>query len=220
MARRSQGVDEPPSKNVRFVLQFNIDEKAVGAVALRGRERLAGDRYEPASVFAGGFGEELLQPGAESRDRRRCDDGRLVAPEAPRRDAQGDAELHARIFRAGGTSGPQERSMGFVASRSRSTWSPIAAAGARPNFDSTEYRPPIVGAPKKMSANPAALARSSSAEPGSVTATKCSPARSRPRRRSRARKNSPSEYSAPACPRISRRRRRAFSRGRARLRSP
>ncbi len=41
-------------------------------------------------------------------------------------------------FSAGGTSGPQARSICCAVSRRRLTSRPIAAAGTKPNFDSTE----------------------------------------------------------------------------------
>ena len=53
---------------------------------------------------------------------------------------------------------------------SDSTSIPATAAGARPNADSTENRPPMSGWPKTTPA-PAARARSSRAEPGSVIAS-------------------------------------------------
>jgi hypothetical protein len=52
----------------------------------------------------------------------------------------------------------------------------MAAAGTRPKSDSTEYRPPMFGHPKKMCRKPSPSATCCIFEWGSVMATKRLPA--------------------------------------------
>src|SRR5438445_12767322 len=74
---------------VRFALQRERDEEAVGAVRLRLSGRLAVDGNDPASLLAGALGDELLQPGAERREVLAEQEGELVGAllRQPRRDA-------------------------------------------------------------------------------------------------------------------------------------
>jgi len=68
-----------------------VDEHAIVAVGLRRAEWLVGDRQDPPAVLAGRFGHELLDPQPEALNRRRDDEGQLVAP-APGELADGRAE--------------------------------------------------------------------------------------------------------------------------------
>ena len=56
-----------------IVLAFgpDIDEEAVVAVQRGIAERFAVDRNQALAVLAGGFGDQLLGPGAEIGDHRR-----------------------------------------------------------------------------------------------------------------------------------------------------
>ena len=83
-------------------------------------------------------------------------------------------------FSCGGTSGPHERTIASVCFSKVAMSMPAAAAGTSPNGDSTEYRPPMLGSPWKMRANPCLVATFSSDEPGSVTAMNRCPALSAP----------------------------------------
>lgn len=55
--------------------------------------------------------------------------------------------------------------------RNEAKSNPASAKGKSPNTLSTENRPPTLGTPRPMAAQPSSVARRSSAEPGSVTAT-------------------------------------------------
>ena len=71
---------------------------------------------------------------------------------------------------------------------SRSTSSPIAAAGSSPKFESAENRPPMDGMPWNTCLNRSARAIWSNCEPGSVMATKRAAASPPSSVRARARK--------------------------------
>ena len=86
-------------RRIGLPVQLQVGEEPVAAVALGRGERLAGQRDQPAPLLARALRQKLLQPGAEIGDPRRGNDRHLVAAEARCRDAHGDAELHARIFR-------------------------------------------------------------------------------------------------------------------------
>ncbi len=125
-------------RRIDLPVQLQIGEEPVAAVALGHGERLAGQRDQPASLLACTLRQKLLQPRAEIGDSWRGNDRHLVAAEARCRDAHGDAELHTRILR-----GRAHRRRRIVASSASSqadasTSRPMAAAGTRPNFDSTE----------------------------------------------------------------------------------
>ncbi len=91
--RRQLGV----MRGVVFAFGADVDEEAVVAVGCRLAERFAVDRDQALAVLAGGFGDQLLGPGAEIGDFRGRQDRHLVAAfEAGK--AHGEAELHARIF--------------------------------------------------------------------------------------------------------------------------
>ena len=53
---------------VRRRSQTRVDEEAVAAVRLGGRERLAVDRDDALAILAGGLADQLLEPGAERGD--------------------------------------------------------------------------------------------------------------------------------------------------------
>ena len=85
-------------------------------------------------------------------------------------------------LRAAGTSAAHARAIRSAADSSRPGSRPIAAAGTIPNGDRAENRPPMLGTPRNTARYPEAEARSSSADPGSVIATKREPAASAPTR--------------------------------------
>ena len=92
---RRDGVD---LRGVRLPLQLDVDEKAVGAVTFGRRQRFARDGDQAAPQFSGTLRQQLFEPGAERRESLRGDDCHLIALKAGRRNAQRDAELHARVF--------------------------------------------------------------------------------------------------------------------------
>ncbi|OQC27488.1 MAG: hypothetical protein BWX71_01343 [Deltaproteobacteria bacterium ADurb.Bin072] len=75
----------------------------------------------------------------------------------------------------------QESAMAMARSRSRAASMPRSAPGTRPKTESAEKRPPMVGSPANTFLNAHRRAVSFRGLPGSVMATKCSPASSRPR---------------------------------------
>ena len=80
-----------------FGIEREVDEKPVVAIDLRSAKRLAVDRNQALAVFAGGFGEQLLDPGAEACERRRGQHGDLVAA-ARRGGAERNSERDRRVL--------------------------------------------------------------------------------------------------------------------------
>ena len=85
-------------------------------------------------------------------------------------------------LRDAGTPAAQAAAIRSADAASRSTSRPMTAAGAMPKGDRAEKRPPMLGSPWKTARYRASAARSSSAEPGSVIATKREPAAAAPAR--------------------------------------
>ncbi len=110
-----QRLDRRVLLRVGLVGKAEIGEHAIRAVDLRGTRRLVVDRDQAVTVLAGALGQELLQPGAHVGDRRRGDEGHLVAPEIARRDAEDGAEMHARVLqrRHAVGAGPRHRATGL-----------------------------------------------------------------------------------------------------------
>ena len=80
-----------------FALGPDVDKEPIMAVHGRVAERLALDRDQPFTFFAGGFRDQLLGPGAEIGDFPGRQNGDLVAAldaSQPHREPK----LHARIF--------------------------------------------------------------------------------------------------------------------------
>ena len=114
-----------------------IDEQAIVAIGRGVAERLVVDRNDALAVLAGRFGDQLLEP---RRRNRRCfvedDDRQLVA-------AFGPARPMASAERTPGFSAAARPRRRSAPSRRRArsalrTSIPVAAAGTRPNGDSTE----------------------------------------------------------------------------------
>jgi len=72
------------------------NEQTIGAIGRWIAERLVGNRNDAASVLAGRFGDQLLDPGAEGCDRARRNEGELVASLIGQ-DAHDGPERHTRI---------------------------------------------------------------------------------------------------------------------------
>ena len=137
MARPLQRRHRLALQCILLSLKLKVGKEPVVAIAFGCCKRLVCERDQPAPVLARAFRQKLFQPSAEIGDSRRRNDRDLVAAEARGRNTHGDAELHAWILRRGyvGATGPLHRPNRLEQpSKSR----PIAAAGTRPNFDSTE----------------------------------------------------------------------------------
>jgi len=80
----------------------------------------------------------------------------------------------------GGTPAAHLCTISSARSRNRRTSRPITAAGTMPKFERAEYRPPMLGMPKKMCRNPSRSATCCNFDPGSVMAMKRSPTFSAP----------------------------------------
>jgi len=65
MAGRLQGLEPRIMRGVVFALGTDIDEETIVAVTSGIAERLAVDRNQALALFAGGFRDQLLGPGAE-----------------------------------------------------------------------------------------------------------------------------------------------------------
>ncbi len=79
-------------------------------------------------------------------------------------------------FSPSGVAGPQSAAISAPRSSSALASIPTSAAGTIPKSESAEKRPPTLGTPWKTRRKPFARATPSIAEPGSVIATKRSPA--------------------------------------------
>jgi hypothetical protein len=80
-----------------FALEREIDKEPIVAIDFGPAQRLAVDWDQAFAMFAGGFREELLGPGAEAGKRGRSQHCDLVAA-AGRRDAERNAKRHRRVF--------------------------------------------------------------------------------------------------------------------------
>ena len=81
-------------------LVAHVGKHAVLAVMACG-ERLAVNRNQAVALFAGGFGKQLLEPGAQIVDRVGTDQSHFVAMELLRGYAQHNAELDAGVGAGG-----------------------------------------------------------------------------------------------------------------------
>ena len=97
-----------------------VREQPVLAVGGGLTQRLRVDRDHALSVLAGRLGKQLLQPGTEVRDPRRCDERQLVAPRQ-RRHTEHGAEQQAWVLRGRGpgAAGTSPRAARARASRRR-----------------------------------------------------------------------------------------------------
>ena len=59
--------------------EFDVDKQAIFSIDLGRADRFVVDRYDAVALFAGGFREQLLEPGADIDDAGRGDEGDLVA---------------------------------------------------------------------------------------------------------------------------------------------
>src|SRR5205085_9484543 len=86
---------------IAFVVlaEAQMHEHAVAAVGIRIAERFPVDGNKSLALLAGGFGEQLFEPGAETCDFARSNERDLVAAEIAREHAERDAKTHARIGR-------------------------------------------------------------------------------------------------------------------------
>ena len=123
--------------SVVFAFGAQVDEEAVIAVQGRIAKRLAVDRDQALAVLARGLRDQLFGPGAEVGDIRRRQDRHLVAA-LQTGEPHGEAELHAGIFvrRHIRPAGAHHGERVLVSASLMSM--PAAAAGTRPNGDSTE----------------------------------------------------------------------------------
>ena len=99
-------------------------------VGLDGAERLEVDRDDPDAVLAGALGDQLLEPGAERRDRGIGQERQLVAP-GSRQRADREPERQRRGCRPGPARG-RRPSIADAEASSASRSSPISDAGTRP----------------------------------------------------------------------------------------
>ena len=130
--------------------------------------------------LAGRFGDQLLEPGAESRDPRRGDDRELVAP-VPGGDAEQRAELHAGVASRGRlrTAGVDRLRRGLQAGRRHRAPAGPPGRGRRARAPSSGRRSSARRTRCGGSRRHARSARASIR--GSVMATNWRPAPTRPR---------------------------------------
>ena len=84
-------------------------------------------------------------------------------------------------FSSIGTHEEQACTISSARSRNFATSTPMMAAGTIPKFERAEYRPPMLGTPKRMCLKPSLSATCCILEPGSVTAMNRCPASFAPR---------------------------------------
>ena len=163
---------------IALLFEAQIDKEPIGAVNLGLAQRLAVDRDQPLALFPGQFRDELLRPRAEIGDARARRGVTLSRP-CMRSDAQ---RVPSRTpgFSAGGTSGPHERTIVRRIEQVRE----IDARGRGRHQSETETAPNSARRCSDAEEDAAEVLLfgdvCSSAEPGSVMATKCWPAFSRP----------------------------------------
>ena len=136
--RRARAPRPPPCAAIRLGGEPQIDEQPVVAVDLGRAERLAIDRHDALAVLAGRIRRRAAR--ARRRNRRCPGEAMIVTLSRPwlRGDAEDGAERHARILRRrrarhARAHHDRPRHRGGAPHRA-----PIAAAGTRPKFDSTE----------------------------------------------------------------------------------
>ena len=81
-----------------FLLGMQINKDAVVAIDIWWSQRLGADRNDAASLFAGAFGNKLLDPESDGIDGRCRNDGELIAPSFGE-NAESSAKPRAGIFR-------------------------------------------------------------------------------------------------------------------------
>ena len=151
--RRQSAAATPRGAFVALALDLQGDEHPVVAVDLGRTRRLAVDRHEAGALLAGALGEELLEPGAQRGDRRRQEEGHLVAAGAGQL-AQGDPDLEGRMLarrHAVATDGgdvrgaleqaPAGRARSGRPARGRSTTAPSSARRCRADSERRRESP-------------------------------------------------------------------------------
>ncbi len=137
MASPLQRRDRLLLSKVNLPIQLQVDEESVAPIAVGARERLPGQGNQAPPLLTGAFGEKLLQPCAQIGDSWRRDDRYFVATEPRRGDTECDAELDPRILNRWDVRTARALHLPRRVKQPM-TSTPIAAAGAKPNFDSTE----------------------------------------------------------------------------------
>src|SRR5688500_9223810 len=100
MACALNAIHERVGGGIRCAGGSHMNEDAIVAVHLRRSRYFALDRNDSLAALAERFGDQLLEPGAEAHDVRRCNQRRLVTP-GERQLSKHHAELETRVVCTG-----------------------------------------------------------------------------------------------------------------------